>query len=391
MSPEVSVDFTDFFEHGSLALHVAGADGTILKANQAELDLLGYAREEYVGRNIGEFHADAEVIADLLRRLAAGERVRDYPARLRCKDGSLRHVLIDSSVRFEDGAFMHARCFTRDVTGEEAARQEARKAQRRLAFLADAMAFLTASLDQETILKRITRLLVSEVADWSAIHLVGDDGAIRLVAIAHGDPAREAFARDWLGRHPISPRARFGIPVVIRTGEPSYRPQVAREVLERAAPAPDDLQALLALGIRSSIVVPLVARGRTFGTITVMTAESGRTLGPDDVTFLEEIARRAALAVDNARLYGRAEAARAEAQAASEHLQRLAAIVISSADAIISKTLEGIITSWNPAAETMFGWTAAEALGQQITLIIPQERRSEEDRVLASIRRGERN
>jgi PAS domain S-box-containing protein len=165
---------------------------------------------------------------------------------------------------------------------------------------------------------------------------------------------------------------------------------VAREVLERAARAPDELQALLALGIRSSIVVPLAARGRTFGTITVMTAESGRTLGPDDVTFMEEIGRRAALAIDNARLYERAEAARAEAEAATEASRQLAAIVTSSADAIFSKTLEGIITSWNPAAEKMFGWTAAEAIGQHITLIIPLDRRSEEDRVLASIRRGER-
>ena len=82
----------------------------------AELDLLGYAREEYVGRNIAEFHADEPVINEMLGRLSRGETLRDHPARLRHRDGSIRHVLVDSSVLFEDGKFVHTRCFTRDVT-----------------------------------------------------------------------------------------------------------------------------------------------------------------------------------------------------------------------------------------------------------------------------------
>ena len=106
----------DFIETSTIGLHWVGADGTILWANQAELDLLGYAREEYVGRNITEFHADEPVINDMLGRLSRGETLRDYPARLRHRDGSIRHVLVNSSVLFEDGKFVHTRCFTRDVT-----------------------------------------------------------------------------------------------------------------------------------------------------------------------------------------------------------------------------------------------------------------------------------
>jgi len=111
----------DFIETSTIALHWIGADGTIVWANQAELDLLGYTRDEYVGRNITEFHADEPVINDILARLGGGETIRDYPARLRHRDGSIRHVLINSSVLFEDGKFVHTRCFTRDVT---ALRQE---------------------------------------------------------------------------------------------------------------------------------------------------------------------------------------------------------------------------------------------------------------------------
>ena len=122
-------ELTDFFENAALAMHWVGPDGTILRVNQAELDLLGYDRDEYLGRNIVDFHQDREVIDDILRRLLAGEVLHDFPARLRAKNGLTRHVLIDSSGYFENGRFVHTRCFTRDVTSH----QEAEQAVARLA------------------------------------------------------------------------------------------------------------------------------------------------------------------------------------------------------------------------------------------------------------------
>lgn len=109
-------ELSEFFENATVGLHWVGPDGTILRVNRAELELLGYSREEYLGRHIAEFHADEDVIRDILDRLSAGERLTEYPARLRCKDGSIKHVLIDSSVRWKDDNFIHTRCFTRDIT-----------------------------------------------------------------------------------------------------------------------------------------------------------------------------------------------------------------------------------------------------------------------------------
>jgi len=109
-------ELTDFFDNASVGLHWVAADGTILRANQAELDMLGYKREEYVGRNIIDFHLDHEVIEDILERLRAGEVLRDFEARLRCNDGAMKTVRIDSSAYFEDGKFVHSRGFTRDIT-----------------------------------------------------------------------------------------------------------------------------------------------------------------------------------------------------------------------------------------------------------------------------------
>jgi PAS domain S-box-containing protein len=113
---QVERDFMDFVENAAVGLHWVAADGTILWANQAELDLLGYSREEYIGRHISEFHADQEIIKDILHRLSNKQTLRDYEARLRHKDGSLRHVLITSNVRWDKGRFLHTRCFTLDIT-----------------------------------------------------------------------------------------------------------------------------------------------------------------------------------------------------------------------------------------------------------------------------------
>lgn len=123
----------DFVETSAIGLHWVGPDGIILWANPADHELLGYAHDEYVGMDIRRFHADSEVIADILARLTRGERITEYPARLLAKDGSIRHVLIDSSVRWEDGKFLHTRCFTRDVTARRQVEEELASARRQLA------------------------------------------------------------------------------------------------------------------------------------------------------------------------------------------------------------------------------------------------------------------
>jgi PAS domain S-box-containing protein len=117
------LELTDFFDNATVGLHWVSGDGIILRANRAELNLLGYSAEEYIGRHIAEFHVDRHVIDDVLHRLWSGENVRNYEARLRCKDGAIRHVLIDSSVLWEDGRFIHTRCFTRDITEQKQAEE----------------------------------------------------------------------------------------------------------------------------------------------------------------------------------------------------------------------------------------------------------------------------
>lgn len=123
----------DFFENGTIGLHLVGRDGIILRANRADFEPLGYSADEYVGRHIAEFHADPDTIEDILSRLTRGEALDKYRAKLRAKDGSVRHVEISSSVCFDDGEFVNTRCFTVDVTDKVTSEEALQEAQQRLA------------------------------------------------------------------------------------------------------------------------------------------------------------------------------------------------------------------------------------------------------------------
>jgi PAS domain S-box-containing protein len=121
----------DFVENASEGLRRVGPDGLILWANQAELDMFGYTREEYIGHHFSEFHADGMVIEDFLACLARGVTLRDLDTSMVCKDGSIRHVLITSNALFKNGKFIHTRCFTRDITDRKRAEEKMTSAYER--------------------------------------------------------------------------------------------------------------------------------------------------------------------------------------------------------------------------------------------------------------------
>ncbi len=542
-------ELADFIENAPVGLHWVAADGTVLWANQAELDLLGYTREEYIGRHIAEFHADEDVINDILSRLTKNETLHGYEARLRCKDGSIRHVLISSNVRREDGAFIHTRCFTRDITErkrtEEALRDkeeqlravaetapdailtideestlsfvsqsaerifgytagellgqpltmlmpeylrhlhqagikryletgqkhigweavelpglhkdgreipleisfseftskgkrhftgiarditqrklaeanllqmaaiiessddaiiskklngtilswnpgaerlygyspdeaigqsitmlippeqpdeetqiierikrgeridhyetvrirkdgkrvdisltvspvkdgsgrivgaskiardisERKRAEQAQRFLAEASRELASSLDYQTTLTRVARMAVPALADWCTVDVV-EDGALKRLTVAHVDPAKVEWASELQKHYPDDPNAQQGVPNVLRTGKTELYPEIPDALLAAAAKDAEHLRLMREIGFTSAIVTPLVAHGRTLGAISFITTESGRRYGPEDVALAENLAARAALAIDNARLYGAAQ------------------------------------------------------------------------------------
>jgi PAS domain S-box-containing protein len=153
-------NLADFFENANVGLHWIDPSGVILRANTAELELLGYAREEYVGRPAGAFHTDPHAVQEMLARLKSGEQVDNYPARLRCKDGGTREVLVSASGLWEDGRFVHGRCFTRDVSELKRKTDELANQARVSALRADVAAALAASDETRTALRACAETLV---------------------------------------------------------------------------------------------------------------------------------------------------------------------------------------------------------------------------------------
>jgi PAS domain S-box-containing protein len=173
-------EFEDFLENAAQAIHSVDADGVILWANQFELEMLGYAASDYIGHPIEEFYANPAVAADILRRLRAGETLRDEPAQMRRKDGSLRDVVVTSNVRWEGDAFVQTRCMTRDVTDQLRAERALRESEER----ADRMHGLLAAIVQSSDDAIISKSLDGCVTSWN-------EGATRVF----GYTAEEAIGK----------------------------------------------------------------------------------------------------------------------------------------------------------------------------------------------------
>ena len=182
-------------------------------------------------------------------------------------------------------------------------------------FVAEASELLASSLDYETTLANLATLAVPRFADWCAIDMVGEDAAIQRLTVAHVDPEKVRWAHELAEQYPPDPQAPYGVPNVIRTHEPELLEEIPEELLREATSDTPELYAILVeLGLKSSLCVPLVARDRALGAITFVAAESGRRYGDADLAIAQDLARRAAIAVDNARLFREAEEARREAQ-----------------------------------------------------------------------------
>jgi PAS domain S-box-containing protein len=237
---------TDFFENAAVPLHWVGPDGLILRVNQAELDMLGYTREEYEGQHIAEFHVDQEVIEDILRQLASGEVIQDREARLRCKDGSIKHVRINSSVYWEDGKFIHTRSFTRDIT-------ERKRTESRLALQYAVTQILSESPDFNESAKQILRIACGSLGwEVGAFWQVDREAQVlRNVEICHGTTvATPEF--DHLTQT-ITLEKGQGLPGRIwATGKPEWIPDILEDpnFPRASAAAREQLRAAFGFPIR---------------------------------------------------------------------------------------------------------------------------------------------
>ena len=231
----------------------------------------------------------------------------------------------------------------RAYEAERAARAATEAAEQRAAFLARASQILASSLDYETTLASLARLTVPALADWCTIDVVEEDGRVARVATAHADPEKEPLLRTMIRRFPTDLPATMPLRRALETGQPQLVPDLPEDHLPRVTRA-ETLEVVRRVGARSLIVAPLVARERCLGAITLIYSDSDRRYGPADVALVEDLARRAALAVDNARLYYEAQRAReqVERQAARLDLLAGAARLVAEASLDLRAILETV-------------------------------------------------
>ncbi|MGX5830194.1 PAS domain S-box protein [Mesorhizobium sp. 43Arga] len=478
-------ELEDFFENAAVAFHLVANDGTILRANRAELDLLGYAPEEYVGRNIREFHADPAAIEDILSRLSRREQLNHYGARLRAKDGSTRWVEITSNVRSAGGRFLNTRCITIDVTEKVKAQELLREQEQRLALTYDSAGVGIVEADAEGRLLRVNghlcrllgytqeELIGRPVFGWTypadvdadrakyrqqvageiksytiEKRFVRKDGSVFWAVVTSSSvlDGSGQFRYAVRVQHDVSERKEFEA-ALARTAEEQAALHHLTEMLQHALTREDVYEAALDAiqrGLRCQrasilllddgimkfvawrglsdayrnaveghspwsaadhdpkpICMPDVEQAelpnalrqavRTEGIGAVCfipITEGGRLLGKF-MAYFGEPHDCSAQQIEVARTIARQLGFGIERVKAQNAAQRLAAIVESSHDAIVSKDLRGIVSTWNRGAERLFGYTAAEMVGRPITTIIPEDRLGEEPLILGRIRTGE--
>jgi PAS domain S-box-containing protein len=282
--------------------------------------LYGWTAEEAIGQPIRLIVPDDRKGEEMriLGAILRDERIERYETIRVRKDGTRVDVVLSiSPIKDSDGTIVGASVIAHDnserkrieeqrirlLQMEQEARVQMQHAERRASFLAEAQALLASSLDYATTLENLARLSVPHISDWCIVDVLNPDGNIERLATAHADPEKEALAGELRRRYPNTDLER-GAEEAIAIGRSTLVGKVSDEQLARAAHDEEHLAILRDLGLHSAMIVPLRARERSIGAITFLSAESGRQFDEEDLALAEDLANRAAIAVDNARLYG---------------------------------------------------------------------------------------
>jgi PAS domain S-box-containing protein len=309
-------------------LGIADMTGTLRQLNPSWGKTLGWSDEELRARPVLDFvHADDRAkTEEQLARLAKGDSVPYFENRFATKAGGYRWLAWTAAPYIEEGLlYVYARDLSETRRAEEervklireqTARAAAEASERRTAFLAEAATALAASLDYAETLAKLAHLAVPTLGDWAYIDVLEEQGVVNRLEVAHADEGRKDVAEE-LKRNPPSLEGQGPQSEVIRCGQPTLIEDLAATDLDRLVDDSRQRDLLKAMGARSMMVVPLLARDRCLAALTVVSAQSGRRYGRDDLDLVAELGRRGALAVDNARLYRASQEARNAAEKAN--------------------------------------------------------------------------
>jgi len=370
---EATARYADLYDFAPVGYCTLDLAGRILEINLTGATLIGAPRETLVGQLFGTAAPlqDKRAFLEHMRRCdRENGRITSELVLVRRAAHEKRVVqIVSDAVHGEHGDTTGYRTILIDITDRKALED-------RLRLLSEIGARLASSLDWEAVLETAATAVVPAFADLCVIDIQSPSGAIERPVIRFADSTKQRTLAPRMsapaqpdGWQP--PQTR-----VIGSGEPMLLSDVSSAERDRLTYDERDSNVFQSTGIRSLMIVPLTARGRTSGALTLATAESGRRYEQAELMFAQEFASRLAVALDNARLHD-------EVQRANEKAARIVAI---SSDAIISVDDEQRITMWNDGAEKIYGYTAAEAIGASLdTLVPPRLRAAHHERVQAFV------
>ncbi len=323
-------------------------DGIITSWNFAAERMFGYTSQEAVGKHIfliipPDRRGEEDMILSKLRK---GEHIDHFETVRMCKDGTRLNISLSiSPLKNKEGQIIGASKIARNIT-------ERKRLQQNLQFLSNASKVLSSSLDYKTTLQTIANLAVPHIADWCTVNMLAEDGSIEQLVIAHADPQKVQWARELNKKYPVDMNATSGIPQILRTGVSEFVPFISDDMLVAAAVDDEQLALLRTIGFTSSMTIPLIIDGKAIGTVAFVLAESSRRYTQSDLTMAEELASRASLAIQNARLYSQAQQSR----------DQLDIILRGVADGIIVYDTNSHVIYANEAAAQMTGSASVQAM-----------------------------
>lgn len=326
------------------AVIATDGSGRVSFMNPIAEDLTGWPSAEATGKPIEAIfpllnETGAAVESPIARVLREGAAVRlENPTKLRPRNGAERAIADSAApIRNERGEITGVVLVFRDVTRE---RQE----EERRRFLAEVTSVLAASIDYHATLRSVAQLAVPRLADWCVVELTDEDEPkSRQLAVAHVDPAKVRLAYELNERYPPDPEAKAGVPEVLRTGRPEIYSEIPEDLLKETAVDEEHLRIMLELKLESAIIVPLIgSNGRTIGAITFVYADSKRRYDQADLIFAQELARRAAIAVENAHLLRSQRQARELAESARSGIGALQEVTSKLAEALTPDEVAGV-------------------------------------------------
>jgi PAS domain S-box-containing protein len=324
-------------------------DLRFVRVNQFLAEMNGRPVAEHLGKRLREVLPTAAARLEPLfaQIVGSGEPVLnvDISGETHSEPGRHRHWLASYyPVQTHDGTVIGIGGVVAEVT-------EQRQAEDRLRFLAEASQIVSRSLDYEATLQSVARLAVPFLAHWCIVYLLEDDGTIRRIAIEHANVAEVHFAAHLREPVDLDPDADTGVPQVIRSGQPLLYPEVTAEQLVADARDPAQLLDLTrALHLRSWICVPLTVHGRTIGAISFMTNADGKQYDTSDLALAKEIANRAAVAVENARLFRAEQETRRYAERIADLATRLQSVTAGLSGALTRDEVAEVIVNLGVSA-----------------------------------------